>query len=183
MSTTHRTDGTFMPGTHWRQRTVLWSKEWCAGEYTGKQRSAKHIAAEIGVTQNAVYFWLHKHGIPRRSMSDVRKVKRWGASGSNNPMWGKSGALNPHWLGGISPERQAFYETQEWKAACSTVWKRDKARCRRCRSISADYPLHVHHIQSFKVVAMRAKPSNLVLLCKPCHTFVHSRRNTQREYL
>ncbi|MDZ4254117.1 MAG: hypothetical protein U1A72_16240, partial [Sulfuritalea sp.] len=39
---------------------------------------------------------------------------------------------NPNWKGGITAERQAFYATSEWKAACCAVWARADACCERC---------------------------------------------------
>lgn len=32
-------------------------------------------------------------------------------------------------------------------------------------------------------VELRAVPSNLALLCRPCHLWVHSRQNVNREFL
>lgn len=97
-------------------------------------------------------------------------------------------SANPKWKGGITPERQAFYRTPEWKAACVTVWTRADARCERCgldhRTIDRkNQRFHIHHIASFAVVALRAEPSNLALLCRPCHLWVHSRANTAGEFL
>lgn len=102
---------------------------------------------------------------------------------------GKSGADTPNWRGGVTPARQSFYQSEEWRSACVAVWKRDNAMCRRCaadhRALSQSErgSFHVHHIISFMVVALRAEPTNLVLLCADCHRFVHSRKNTQREFL
>lgn len=95
---------------------------------------------------------------------------------------------NPNWKGGITAERQAFYATQEWKAACCAVWARADARCERCSldSRTVDLkasPFHVHHIVSFAVRELRAEPSNLALLCRPCHLWVHSSANVGGEYL
>lgn len=176
----------FKPGQHWRPRKPFWDKAWLEKEYTGKNRSAKEIALEFGITESAIFFWLGKHGIPRRSMSEARKIKHWGAIGYDNPMWNKRGELNPHWLGGVTPERQSFYVSQEWKTACSAVWKRDDAKCRRCGldwRDSKGIPFHIHHLVSFAVKESRAEVSNLILLCEICHNFVHSRKNINHEFL
>lgn len=103
-------------------------------------------------------------------------------------MAGRTGTANPHWKGGVTPERQEFYRTDEWKAACKAVWRRADAKCERC---GRDYRIgrtsetrfHVHHIISFAVRELRAVISNLALLCPDCHRFVHSRANADREYL
>jgi hypothetical protein len=181
-----KNDGRFKKGQHWRKPKPWWDRAWLDDQYTSQGKSAADIAREGGVTENAILFWLKKYGIRSRSMKEIRAAKHWGAVGSDNPMWNKRGELNPMWKGGITPERQAFYLSDEWKAACSTVWKRDKATCRRCgirHADSLDLPKHIHHIESFKNVALRADPSNLVLLCEVCHWFVHSKRNVDREYL
>lgn len=95
---------------------------------------------------------------------------------------------NPNWKGGLTPERQAFYRSPEWKLACRIVWHRADGCCERC---SADYReadrsttrFHVHHIISFQVREFRAAPSNLALLCPACHFFVHGKQNVSREFL
>lgn len=178
--------GRFKKGTHWRKRKPFWNKEWLAYEYVTLQRSAGEIAAEQGVTDNAILFWLHKHEIPRRNVSESRAVKHWGVEGSDNPMWNKKGELSPNWKGGMTPERQAFYSSTVWKKVCRIVWKRDKGTCQRCKLVKlsqADMPFHIHHIKSFSDVELRADPTNLVVLCAVCHRFVHSRKNIGREFL
>lgn len=106
------------------------------------------------------------------------------------PYWkGKFGSEHVSWRGGVTPERQAFYSSDEWKAACKIVWTRADAKCERCgldhRTIPKDErgSFHVHHIVSFMVRSLRAEPSNLALLCKRCHLFVHSRANANKELL
>jgi hypothetical protein len=179
-------NGQFSKGDHWRKPQAFRDKSWLLENYEVKQRSAGEIAAEFGTTDAAILFWLRRHEIKRRSVSAARKIKHWGAVGSDNPMWNKRGELNPHWLGGITPERQIFYTSRAWKDACSSVWKRDGATCCRCRLHRAecpDMPFHIHHIVGFADESLRADIDNLVLLCEACHQFVHSRGNVDREFL
>lgn len=101
---------------------------------------------------------------------------------------GKPREQHPNWKGGLTPERQAFYATAEWRAACVAVWKRADAKCERChrdhRTVDRKAEkFHVHHIVSFMVRELRAEPSNLALLCAGCHRFVHGRKNIAREFL
>lgn len=176
----------FKKGQHWRDKKPFWDKEWCIENYCNQKRSCGDIAHEFGVTEAAVLYWIKKHGIDRRTISEARKIKKWGASGSDNPMWNRRGELNPNWMGGITPDRQAFYTSQEWKMACSAVWKRDNATCQRCearKDDSPDMPFHIHHIVSFLDKDLRADPINLVLLCEACHHFVHSKRNINNEFI
>lgn len=91
------------------------------------------------------------------------------------------------WKGGISPERPAFYATAEWKEAVKVVWRRDGAKCQICGKHHNDAEsrgtFHIHHIVSFLVKELRADPDNLVLLCKKCHQWVHSRSNIERIFI
>ena len=96
---------------------------------------------------------------------------------------------NPNWRGGATPERQEFYRSPAWKAACCYVWARDDACCRNCgkdyrvvdRAVEPAF--HVHHVWSFQIPETRANPALLVLLCRPCHLWVHSKANLTRAWL
>jgi hypothetical protein len=99
---------------------------------------------------------------------------------------GKTGAISPVWRGGITPERQAFYGTPEWKQTANLVWRRDYGKCRKCGLVKYNEnktPLDIHHIISFACREARGQLCNLVLLCEPCHYWVHSRENTQKEFI
>ena len=177
----------FKKGQHWRKPQAFREKAWLIENYLNQKRSSGEICCEFGVTEEAVCFWLKRHGIPRRTMSEVRKIKRWGVSGENNPMWGRFGDKSSNWKGGCTTERQAFYASKEWKSACCIVWKRDGQTCQKCGDKS-EYPhkkveMHVHHIVSFKNKELRASPDNLILLCDPCHHWVHSKNNTDGDFI
>lgn len=95
---------------------------------------------------------------------------------------GKRGAVVHNWKGGITPERQAFYRTDQWKHAVAFVWHREDAHCQQCgldyRDVDRNTErFHIHHIVPFEVVELRTEPTNLALLCNPCHYFAHSKRN------
>jgi 5-methylcytosine-specific restriction endonuclease McrA len=99
-------------------------------------------------------------------------------------MFGKRGNANPHWKGGVTPKRQAFYLSPEWKKCSQEVWRRDRALCRRCGlKMAPGVEMHIHHKVSFAYRPLRAAPQNLVLLCDPCHDWVHSRKNKSREWI
>lgn len=178
--------GQFLKGHHWRPTQPFRDRSWLIAEYVKAGRSTGDIARQFKVTDGAILFWLRRHKITRRDVSAARKLKRWGAVGSDNPMWNRKGELNPNWKGEVSPERQAFYSNAEWKKVVRLVWKRDKSTCQRCSlrwGENPDMPFHIHHLRSFAFVDLRAIPTNLLLLCEACHQFVHSRRNIAREYL
>jgi hypothetical protein len=118
--------------------------------------------------------------IARGAVPYLRDGKHWLA--------GAAPEDNPRWAGGATPERQEFYRTPEWKAACRGVWARANACCERCaldyRTVDRDAEsFHVHHVVPFAVRELRGAVDNLVLLCRPCHLFVHSKANTEREFL
>jgi len=95
--------------------------------------------------------------------------------------------IHPNWKGGCTPDRQAFYATSEWVDAVKAVWARDNATCQRCgkhhNTELMRGKFHIHHIVSFMVSELRSDPDNLVLLCKPCHLWVHSKKNTNKEFI
>ncbi len=160
------------------------SGDWLREEYVVKGRSTGEIAAQFGVTDANILYFLQRAGIGRRDVSQARDLKYWGPIGEANPMYGKRGPENPHWKGGCTPERQALYTSPEWTDAVKKVWKRDKGICRRCGKKTNEHGTpHIHHVISFAVTALRADPANLVLLCSKCHYFVHSRRNTRGEFI
>lgn len=171
----------FKPGQHWRDPKPHWNYEWLYMAYVVKGQSAGDIAKRCNCTENNIHYWLHKHGIPRRDVSAARKLKHWGLSGKDNGMYGVTGDKNPNWKGGITGERQAFYSSIEWKQAAQQVWKRDRATCQRCGDKSGD--CHIHHIVSFAVKELRMELSNLVLLCKECHHWVHSKENINVDWI
>lgn len=176
----------FQKGQHWRKEQAFRQKEWLINEYIENGRSCGDIATQFKVTDSAIVFWLKRYGIKRRSISEAREKKHWGLSGSDNPMWNKRGELNPRWLGGITPDRQEYYTSSEWKRACSEIWERDNATCQRCllqKGEQPDMPYHIHHIISFKEIKLRSDTNNLVLLCEVCHNFIHSKKNTNGEFL
>lgn len=103
-------------------------------------------------------------------------------------MKGRKGSDTPSWKGGMTPERQSFYSSVDWKKCVVKVWRRDDAKCCRCgldhRTIERGHPrFHIHHIDSFSIRSQRSILTNLVLLCWPCHIWVHSKKNIMGDYL
>jgi hypothetical protein len=167
--------------------------EWLR-DYGIPTRSRGHNHAE----NPAFAFWLHGCDSPmkgrrlspeaRRHLSEIAK-----AAGRlpfdpavGPPFRGKSGAQIPSWKGGVTPERQTFYASQEWKDAAREVWRRDDASCQRCgkRNKSGQrFAFDIHHIVTFAYVPLRAAVSNLILLCEGCHYWTHSNDNTDRLFI
>ena len=81
--------------------------------------------------------------------------------------------------------RSEFYESEAWQVARKRVWNRDRATCQRCgaKRSRKRRSLHIHHIVPYAVEELRADVSNLVLLCHDCHRWVHSHKNTDKEFI
>jgi hypothetical protein len=160
------TETQFKKGQHWRKPKPFWEREWLYDEYVNKLRTEADIASQFGVTENAIWFWMRKHGIPSRTMKQIRAVKHWGAEGERNPMFGRCGATNPNWRGGTTPLRQALYSTAAWRQLVKDVQIRDKV-CRLCGSSSR---LQIHHIEPFWFAPLLVFTLwNVIRLCIVCH--------------
>ena len=170
----------FKIGTHWREKKPWWDKPWLENEYITKKRSSGDIASEYGVTDAAIQYWLRKHKIPTRSVSEARAIKYWGACGSDNPRYGKVGPESPTWKGGSTPDRQRDYSRSDIQGFLRFVRCRDKV----CRLCGEQALLHVHHIKSFaEYPESRYDPDNCVALCGWCHRWVHSKKNKDGIFL
>ncbi len=180
MASNQGNKGQFQKGEHWRSAQSFSVKEYLISEYVEKRRSTGDIAKEFDVTDAAILFWLRRHGIPRRSVSEARQAKHWGADGEANPMYGKLGQLNPHYKHGATPERQKMYSRYFWKQIVRVVHDRDKC-CVRC---SKSEKLITHHLKSWTThPEARYDLALIVTVCEPCHLWIHSKRNVNREFL
>jgi hypothetical protein len=194
-----------------------YDRQWLEHQYHTLEKTCNQIAKEIGRDPKRVWEWIKDYGIqtrPRGSnykenlimdgspfrgkkhKKETRDKLRemaikdgrlpWGKG--NPPPWkGRTGKDHPSWKGGATPERQAFYATDEWREAVKAVWQRDNAICQRCgkshNGSRSEGAFHIHHIVSFQVEELRTDPDNLVLLCKDCHRFVHSKKNVNGDFI
>jgi hypothetical protein len=181
MASARNSRGQVLPGTHWRKPAVFRDREYLLAEYVVAQRSSADIAAEHGVGDTAILFWLTRHAIPRRTVSQARAVKHWGLAGESNGMFGRTGPSNPRYVDGSSPERQRVYSSAQWTVVARDVLERDGHKCLRC---SAGRKLVFHHVRPWAGnPEHRLNPANIVTLCQKCHLWVHSRANAAKEWL
>lgn len=199
-----------------QRENLGFTKQWLENEYLTLGKGAPEIAKEIGRNSKRVWEWITDYGIPTRSRGyDTTHLPKDGSSFKGkrhsletrkkqseiaieegrvpyNPevgsyMIGKKGKDHPNWKGGLTPDRQAVYASEEWSESVKAVWKRDKAICQRCGKNHNEEGnrgnFHIHHIISFMVKKLRTDVNNLVLLCKDCHKFVHSKNNLNNEFL
>lgn len=125
----------------------------------------------------------NKEKIRQKSLKDGRVPYL-----KNGVHWLKhEGAVSPNYKGGISPDRQSFYSSIEWSDAVKKIWERDNAICQRCgkkHNIEENRgTFHIHHIESFLNKEKRADIDNLILLCRSCHLWVHSKKNINKEFI
>jgi hypothetical protein len=157
----------FKKGEHWRPHREHWNKEWLYQKYIVAQMPAMEIAKEQKCTETNILFWLRKHGILARTVSEVRKIKHWGASGERNPMFGIRGHLHPNWQGGLTPFRQQMYRTDAAKEWFRYIYIRDGRKCKLCFS---EIKTDIHHILPVrKYPLLIFDKNNGVVLCQPCH--------------
>ena len=191
-----------------------WDREWLYQKYIVEKLDCVQIGKIVSRNPGTIHYWLQKHSIPTRprghnwktnlnqgrpkGYSHTEKTKEKVGKASrkrgavpylrNGEHWLKNepGENNPNWKGGITPERQEFSNSPEWKKVSNKVWQRDNATCQHCQkkyNHKRHKEFHVHHIVSFMVKELRLEMSNLILLCRPCHYWVHSNKNIDKEFL
>lgn len=199
----------------WQRTQKPVTEEWLRDAYLTQGLDCTQISKIVGRDSKSVWNWLRGFGIEtrkrgttgnhvysigvpralseigRKSLSDHARAARLNDGRRPYLKDGKhwlhhEGAVHPGWKGGVTPDRQAIYSSQEWKDVVKAVWKRDGYACVRCKSDLRHKrgKCAIHHIESFAVSeALRTTTSNLVLLCKPCHLWVHSRENVNQEFI
>jgi len=165
--------GRFQNGEHWRKPQPFWERAWLYREYVTNMRSAADIAASQGCTENNILFWLKKHGIQTRTVSEIRSMKHWGVSGDKNPMYGVRDERHRGWKGGKASRPQGRVEYVAWRNA---VIERCSATCVSCGTGPLiGKSLHAHHLLSWREFPnMRFNHDNGVVMCASCHSRLHA---------
>jgi len=149
-------------------------EDWLREQYVVLRRTVPDIANECAVNTTTIIGVMKRFGIARRHISEALKGVQ-------------AGEHNPAWKGGVTPERQRLYGTDEWKTLVKSIFARDNYTCQRCKKgISGTKKRQgaAHHIKSWADYRdLRFEPSNLVTLCRECHVWVHSLDNKAREFL
>lgn len=200
-----------------QRENLGFNKEWLVNQYIILGKSSNQIAREIKRDPKRVWEWIKNYGLETRprgtdygqcfqpgcgslftgrkhSEETKQKIRQKRLQDGHVPYlkngihWLKhDGAVSPAWKGGVSPERQAVYSSEDWCNAVKKVWERDKARCQRCHKNHNDElnrgNFHIHHIISFSVKEFRCEITNLILLCKECHRWIHSKNNVNKDFI
>lgn len=90
------------------------------------------------------------------------------------------GKNHSNWKGDLTPFRQSIYISIEWKELYHKILEKFKYRCYLCdKNYSGrDKKMEVHHLKPLSEYWwMPFVESNLVLLCKDCHVWVHGNEN------
>ncbi len=147
-------------------------RDWLFHAYVEENQNASEIAHTCGSCSSSILNALKEFGIPRKTLSEAH-------IGRNK------GSINGSWRGGTTPERQRFCRTPEWKQFIQTIYSRDNFHCIRC-----DIPkvtgirFHCHHLHSWSDYPdLRLDPANCITLCQICHSWVHSKANTEHAFL
>ena len=96
-----------------------------------------------------------------------------------------SGQNSPVWKGGKTTRNEYG---ANWMSVRKKVRERENYSCLRCGKTEEEnnQELSVHHIKNFKLYETYQEANNLenlVGLCRECHTFVHSNRNIEKQYI
>lgn len=189
-------------------------RDWLYQKYIVEELDCVQIGKMVSRDPGTIHYWLQKFDIPTRPRghnwktnlnngrpkgwhhTDETKRKVGIASRERSAVpylrdgkhWLKTvnPEDNPNWKGGITPDRQEFYNSKEWKTIANKIWRRDNATCQRCRlkyKYKKTDKFHIHHIVSFMVKELRMELTNLILLCPDCHHWVHSNENTEKEFI
>jgi len=186
-------------------------KDWLYQKYVVEGLSTYDIGKIVGRNPKNVYNKLKDFGIPTRTraeeivkhswwnlglehagkgkhrsedvkekISKARTGKKYAnLQGEKNGMFGKR---SPNWKGGTTPERQKIYGSNLWREIVKTVFERDGFICQRCNQPKRI--IHVHHIKSWADYPdNRFDLDNLITICKECHHWIHSKKNTNRDFL
>ena len=136
------------------------NKDWLYQKYIIEKLDYPTIGELVNRDSKTIWYWLKKFDIPTRPRGSNYKQnllhgrpKGWKHTEETKLKVGKAsrerGAVpylrngehwlksvnpedNPNWKGGITPERQEFYRSDEWKAVSKFIWQRDNATCQRC---------------------------------------------------
>ncbi len=181
-------------------------KEQLIKKYIKENKSTWQVAREMNCSQWRVVNWLKRYGIKARpkgfvyrkgwhhSVKTKRKLSEIAKADGRVPydpkvgsyMKGRKGSDTPNWKGGVTPERQAFYSTIEWRRVERLIKKRDDLTCQRCGKCKRNCnkeSFDIHHIVSFAYKPLRCEPTNLVLLCEKCHYWVHGPKNKKKTFI
>jgi len=128
-------------------------------EYCGKEFMAKGSVLAIGKGRFCSTICRYANGHSKEHRQKIADSR--------------TGDKHPNWKGGITPERTAYWRSDEYQNWRNSVFERDNYTCQRC--LERGGYLHSHHIIPYFIAQEeRFKVDNGAALCKSCHNYIHS---------
>jgi 5-methylcytosine-specific restriction endonuclease McrA len=79
-----------------------------------------------------------------------------------------------NWQGGVTPHTKRRCNYAKWIKLRKEIYKRDNWTCQRCFKHCRNKEIQCHHIVPYRISKNNHK-SNLITLCKKCHTTIEPR--------
>lgn len=119
---------------------IFRQKDYLTKEYVLNARSAAEIGKEHGVSNIAILYWIKKHDIPRRNVSETRRVKYW-----------RGPTTLPRRARPMTPEERSAYrqllflalpECSDKERRTSQAWQRDHPdyNCQKLKRYRKQHP-------------------------------------------
>src|SRR6185369_8097075 len=83
---------------------------------------------------------------------------------------------------GLSKRHKRCYRGPLWDATRKAIYARDKWLCRRCGKHCGAREIQCHHVVPYRL-SKDNRETNLITLCKSCHTTVHERPGDNGDYI
>ena len=146
-------------------KTFNYTLEFIKHCYCQERKSVTQIASLIGCSNQNIWKQMKLNNIPRRSKSESK-------TGQLNPMFGKTGILHHNYILGLNRN----YPLKFNKYIKESIRKRDDFICQYCgvKQRKLNEKLHIHHIDYDKENLFT---TNLISLCRSCHTTTNYNRD------
>ena len=154
---------------NWQGGEITLLCDWCGEEFD--RHKSQISEGKIFCSQKCCGKWMSENLIgenaPMYNKKHTEKTKQ--KMRDNHPHL--TGENSPHWKGGISPLRQLFMESKEYKKWHLSVFERDNYTCQECNN-RGSVILHVHHIlpyRDYPDLQYSLNIDNGITLCVDCH--------------
>jgi HNH endonuclease. len=148
---------------HWIKYYLHESCSVCGKPFVGKHYNTRCSRKCFLVDDNPMFKESNKKAMSERYTGEKNHMKRPEVAAKI------TGENSPFWMGGLSfiPYSSDFNQQRKRE-----IRKRDGYKCSCCGALGG--PFDVHHINYDKE---NASPSNLITLCRPCHSKTNYNRD------
>lgn len=158
-------------------------EDWLSFMYHEREYTMEEIADVCDVSPSTIHRWMGKFDIQSRDdgahMRDFNPMKDPEVV-ANHPVAGVSGEEHPFYKG----EPHGWRSRNPWLRTRRFVIQRDDEECVLCGLTREEHrerygqDLDVHHIHPTSEGGPKYEPSNLMTLCRACHSDAHSQPNS-----